>query len=199
MKGWIWKSVTLLIALCVIGTNAAMSQNEQIIYDKVDRVNSTRTITTKSHLVIDKLPVIGLAVSVIAPIMEGDMTTFLYVRILNDSPLQILDGGTTLIKLSDSEVIELENIVGAQNDTIDFNGTIAHTTVMMAEITPEQIKAISENGITKIRAELEGVYQGKGYVDKEYPTPQFKSTLQRQYDLIMATLATSSGDIHEGF
>lgn len=200
MQKRIWTSIMLLMVLCIIGANYATAQEAKIIYDKIDRVHNTRTISTKSHLIIDKLPVVGLAISVIAPIDGRDISTYLYFRYLNDSSLQVLNEGITLIKLANGEIIELVNIASdSLDDTIDFNGTIAYTTTMMAKITPEQIKAISEKGITKIRTELQGIYQGKGYVDKEYSTPQFKTILQMQYDLIMTTIATKNGDIREGF
>lgn len=196
----------MLVALCVAGVASVMAQQAEITYDDVDQ-RGMRTISTRIYIdwgiprdSLKQAPTIGLAISGITVNGETDFIPKLTMSFLNDAPFMFIANGAMLIKLSDETVIELKNGFGGvgSEELKTGIGTI-YRNYLMVNITPEQIKAISEKGIVKIRSELQGTLHGKNYIEREYSTPRFKNILQEQYDLIKARLATKSGDIREGF
>lgn len=150
---------------------------------------------------LDTGPIVGLWLSINA-YTDGATPQELCLHIIysHNSGFAIPKNGTILLKLSDDTVIELHNMLETK-ETIDRTGTYyaaykmtQHRNRAKMAITPEQIQAISEKGVIKIRTELENEY-----FDLNYRKPKFKNMLQKQYNLIEDTLATKSGDIREGF
>lgn len=195
----------MLIALCVASVSSAMAQQAEIYIDKLYEDAGYRMVATTPQYerngALDTGPVVGLGVSEeVYTDNSIPRKICLYIMYSYSSGFAIPKGGTILLKLSDDSVIELQNVLET-NDTIDRIGKYyaaykmtQHLNQAKVTITPEQIQAISEKGIIKIRTELENEY-----FDLNYRKPKFKNILRQQYDLIEATLATKSGDIREGF
>lgn len=196
----------LAMILSMACTCYAMAQQAEITYDNVDQ-QGMRTISTRVYIdwgtprdSSTQSPTIGLAISGITVNGETDFIPKLTMSFLNDAPFMFIANGAMLIKLSDETVIELKNgFGGVESEELKTGIGTIYRNYLMVNITPEQIKAISEKGIVKIRSELQGTLHGKNYIEREYSTPRFKNILQEQYDLIKARLATKSSDIREGF
>ena len=174
-----------LLLLLLLASSFSIFAQAKIIIDKAND-NGERIIGTSEESIrsfTDKIP---LSVSISATVLNSNnskVTIYTLGMLLTAQyDIKIPEGGKILIKLSNDEIISLQNNKEASDpvgELVPGTSTIIHYTRPNYTINEDQLNKIASIGVKKIRIET-----NSDAIDKEFKKDKMGAIIKNQYAIV---------------